>query len=73
MDVRKSRTLTANTLQTYSIVALLVSIGLCAPGNRGYGPPWLWTIGQAVFIASLIGLAVAILWRAADSLRKKPK
>jgi hypothetical protein len=67
-DSRKSRAVTANKLRTYSIAALLVSIGLCAPGNRGYGPPWLWKIGEVLFFASLAGLAASFLWRIIASL-----
>ena len=63
MEDRKSAPITATKLRTYSAVALLVSIGLCAPGNRGYGPPWLWSVGQIFFFVSLAGLAVSILWR----------
>jgi len=40
-----------------------VSIGLCAPGNRGHGPPWLWKVGEILFFASLAGLAASLLWR----------
>ena len=58
----------ANRLRTYSVAALLVSVGLCTPGNRGYGPPWLWTIGQIVFFASLAGLAASFLWRITEAV-----
>ncbi len=60
---RQSRDLIPNKLRTYSTVALLVSIGLCAPGNRGHGPPWLWKVGEILFFASLAGLAASLLWR----------
>ena len=64
---------TANKLRTYSTAALLVSIGLCAPGNRGHGPPWLWKIGQLLFFVSLAGLAASFLWRFIDSLAGRYK
>lgn len=65
--------LTADKLRTYSIAALLVSVGLCAPGNRGYGPPWLWTIGEYLFFASLAGLAASFFWRLVESVRSRFK
>ena len=64
----KSRPFTPNKLRTYSVAALLVSIGLCAPGNRGYGPPWLWRVGEVLFFVSLAGLAASLLWRLIEAL-----
>ncbi len=61
-------TFTPAKLRTYSVAALLVSTGLCAPGNRGHGPPWLWTIGQILFFTSLAGVAASFLWRVIEWL-----
>ena len=69
----RPRSFTADKLRTYSVAALLVSIGLCAPGNRGHGPPWLWTIGQILFFVSLAGLAASFLWRLVESVRDRFK
>ena len=65
--------LTPTKLQTYSTAALLVSVGLCAPGNRGYGPPWLWKVGEILFFASLAGLAASFLWRLFESVAGRVK
>lgn len=69
----RPRGFTASKLRTYSIAALLVSIGLCAPGNRGFGPPWLWKVGEIVFFVSLAGLAASFLWRAIESIAERFK
>ncbi len=56
---RQSRDLIPNKLRTYSTVALLVSIGLCAPGNRGHGPPWLWKVGEILFFLIFLAISAA--------------